>query len=229
MPERNGALIGASAGIGFAVLGLLATFLYPQPPRIDSSATTILAWAHDHRAGIAAGMILGVFASLLFVWFAVCIQRRLNAEGNDFLGSVAFGSGIGYAALVALGSLPAATLVFMEGQPGGITDGDVVRLLLDLYQIVYAPATGLIGVFLLAVGLSALRSSAFSRWLGWLSMVMGVLCAVEIVPIMINSSYHPGGWAVIGWGTAVGSLLVPVVLCVEIIRRPEPVRSLVVS
>lgn len=214
------ALVGAWTGIGFVVLGLLATFLYPQPPRIDSAPAAILEWARQNRTGIATGMILGVFASLLFIWFAVYIRQRLANTGNDFLGAVAYGSGIAYAAFVALGSLPAATLVFMDGQPGRITDGDVARLLLDLYQVLYAPATGLIAVFFLAVGAVAIATKVFASWLGWLTIAMGVLCGVETVPTMINSTYHPGGWAVLGWGTAVGSLVVLLIICVEILRRP---------
>jgi hypothetical protein len=172
-------------------------------------------------------MILGVFASLLFIWFAVYIRQRLASNGNEFLGSVAYGSGIAYAVFVALGSLPAATLVFMDGQPGRITDGNVTRLLLNLYQILYAPATGLIAVFFLAVGAVAVATSAFSSWLGWLTIIMGVLCGVETVPTMINSTYHPGGWAVLGWGTAVGSLVVLLIICVEILRRTvEPAAPL---
>ena len=220
MTDQREALVGACAGIGFVVLGLLATFLYPQPPRIDSVPSVILRWAHQHRPGIAAGMLLGVFAGLLFVWFAVYVQRRLATSGEAFLGSVAHGSGIAYAAFVALGSLPAATLVFMDGQPGGITDSNVVRLLLDLYQIRYAPATGLIAVFFFAVGISALSAGVFSRWLGWVTIVMGVLCVIETAPVLVNSSYHAGGWTEIGWVSAVGSLIVPLVMCIEILRRP---------
>jgi hypothetical protein len=58
---------------------------------------------------------------------------------------------------------------------------------------------------------------------------MGLLCLVETVPTMINSSYHPGGWAVVGWGAAVGSLIVLLVLCVEILRRPRPETRVVVT
>lgn len=223
------ALIGALAGIGFVLFGLMGTFLYPQPPRIDSASGVILRWVHSHRSGIAAGMIVSVFAALLFVWFAVYMQRRLVAAGEDFLGSVAYGSGIAYAAFVALGALPAATLVFMDGQRGGLSDGDVVRLLLNLYQILYAPATGLIAVFFVAVGLAALWSGVFSKWLAWATLVMAAICLVEVVPIMINSSYHPGPWAVLGWAGAVGSLLVPLAMCIEILRgstrRQSPVAA----
>ena len=90
-PANSEALIGATTGIGFVLLGLLATFLYPQPPRIDSAPSTVLRWVHGHRTGITTGMILGVFASLLFIWFPVYMQRRLAAAGRDFLGSVAYG------------------------------------------------------------------------------------------------------------------------------------------
>lgn len=219
--RRAEARIGAWTGIGFVLLGLLATFAYPQPPRIDSPAATILRWVHGHRAGIDLGMTMGVFASFLFVWFAAYLRRRLDGAGRPFLGDVVYGSGIAYAVLIALGSLPAATLVFMDGQPGGVGDASVTRLLLDLYQVLYAPATGLIGVLFLAVGLAALGTGTFSRWLAWLAVVMGILCAIETVPIIVNSTYHPGGWQVLGWLTAVGSLLVIVPMGVEILRRPS--------
>lgn len=221
--DRRWRVASGWAGIGFVVMGLLATFAYPQPPRIDSSPTRILAWAHAHRTGIYVGMLMGILGSLLFVWFAAGLRRRLDAREADYLGSVVYGSGIAYAVFVALGSLPAATLVFMDGQPGGISDGSVVRLLLDLYQVLYAPATGLIGVLFVAVGLAAIGTAAFPHWVGWLAMVMGILCVIETVPILINSSYHPGGWQVLGWVTAVGSLLVIIPLSVDVIRaEPKP-------
>lgn len=222
--ERSWALVGGWAGIGFVLLGLLATFAYPQPPRIDSPPRVILSWAHGHRTGIYLGMLMGVFASLLFLWFVACLRRRLDSTGNEFLGSVVYGSGIAYAVFVALGSLPAATLVFMDGQPGGLTTGSVVRLLLDLYQVLYAPATALIGVLFVALGLASLTTSVFPRWLGWLAIVMGGLCVIETVPILINSSYHPGGWQVVGWIAAVGSLLVIIPVCVVILRSAGEAR-----
>ncbi|HMC39927.1 MAG TPA: hypothetical protein VKI19_09720 [Acidimicrobiales bacterium] len=214
--------IGAWAGLAFVVLGVLSTFFYPQPPRIDSSPAVMLRWAHHHRGGIDAGMIMGVLAALPFVWFAVTMKQRLEERGGRFLGSAAFGAGVAYAVYVGLASLPAATLVYMDGQPGSITDGDIVRLMMDWYMILYAPAMGLLGVFLLTAGLAGLRAGAFTRATSCIAAGMGVLCAVETVPIMVNSSYHPGGWAVFGWGTTIGSLLVVALLAVELLRSARP-------
>ena len=221
-PERTWARVGAWSGIVFVLLGLGATFLYTQPPRIDSSPATMLHWAHTHRAGIDAGMILAVFGSAVIIPFVVALRRRLTASGDDFFGSVAFGAGLGYAVMVGLGALPLATLIFMDGQPGGITDGNMVRFLVDSYQIIYAPATVMVGALLLVSGSASVRSNVFATWVGWAAIVIGAICAVETVPIMINSSYHPGPWAVVGWIAAVGSLLVILVLCIEMLRRPDP-------
>ena len=75
--ERHWAMLGGWAGIGFVLLGLLATFAYPQPPRIDSAPAVILRWAGGHRTGIYVGMLMGVFASLLFLWFVAALRRRI--------------------------------------------------------------------------------------------------------------------------------------------------------
>ena len=215
-------MAGGLSGIGFMLLGLGATFLYTQPPRIDSTPAIMLRWAHTHRAGIDAGMILQVFAAAAFIPFAVELKRRLVKTGDDFLASVAYAGGIGYAVAIGLGALPLATLIFMDGQPGGITDGNMVRFLVDSYQLIYAPATVLIGLLLVTTGWAALRTKVFPTWIGWYSIALGVLSAVETVPIMINSSFHPGPWRVVGWTATVGSLLAVLLMCIDILRRPDP-------
>jgi hypothetical protein len=219
--QKDGsAMVGGWTGIGFVVTALLASFLYEQPPSLDLPPHVILEWAHEWRTGISVAMIMGVFASLLFLLFATYMHRRLADAGEDFLGSVVFGSGMLYAAFVGLTSLPPAILVFMDRQPGGITDGDVVRLLIDLSQIIYAPGTGLIGVFLLAVGMATLRAGVFSRWIGWTAIVMGLLCVAYIVPSMVNTGWHRG-WAVLLYTSGPGQTVVVLILCVAILRRRE--------
>lgn len=210
---------GAWAGVAFVVLGVVSTFLYTQPPRLDSPPATMLRWVRDHRSGIDAGMIMGVFAALPLVWFVVSTKLRLEERAGQFLAWVAFGSGIAYAVFVGLDSLPAATLVYIDGQRGGIIDAGIARLLMDLYVILYAPGIGLLGVFLVALGLAGVgHGGAFSRVTSWACLVMGPLCALEVVPIMVNSSYHPGGWAVLGWGTTIGSLVVVLAVAIELTR-----------
>src|ERR1700676_4794745 len=139
MDERTWERIGAFAGVAFVVLMLLATFLYPQQPRIDSSPAKTLAWIHGHRTGIQTGMILGVFAAGLFVWFAAHLRHVLTrAEGGaERLAPLVFGSGVAVAVMGLVATFPTALLAFMDAQPGGIQDANIVRMLGDLNQVIF--------------------------------------------------------------------------------------------
>ncbi|MGP0077774.1 hypothetical protein, partial [Mycobacterium sp.] len=68
--------MGAVSGGAFVVLSVLSTFLYPYPPAIDSDPAGILEWAHPHRVGIQAGMVLGAFTGALFVVFVAPLRDR---------------------------------------------------------------------------------------------------------------------------------------------------------
>jgi hypothetical protein len=219
--EDRSAKVGGWAGIGFVVSAWSASFLYVQPPRIDSSPRVILEWAHKYRATISIGMVMGIFASLLFVLFVTSIHRRLADAGEDFLGSVVYGSGILYVAFSSLATIPWAMLVMMDRQPGGVTDGNVPRLLLDLGQIIYAPGTGLIGLFFLTVGAAAVRAGVFSRWVGWTAIVMGLLDVAYIIPSVVNTGWHIG-WGVLLYASGPGLTIVVLILCIQILRRPPP-------
>ena len=73
--DRTWDRLGALAGLGFIVLTLLATFLYPQQPRVDSAPATTLAWVHNHRSGIQTGMVFGLFGAALLLWFIGHLRR----------------------------------------------------------------------------------------------------------------------------------------------------------
>src|SRR5665213_4561179 len=70
MSERRLGSIGASTGAAFAVLELLAGFIYPQQPRVDGPPAATVAWAHAHRVALQTGMIFGLTAAALLLWFA---------------------------------------------------------------------------------------------------------------------------------------------------------------
>jgi hypothetical protein len=221
MTQQRDRSVGAWAGIGFVLSAWCASFLYEQPPRIDSRPGVILDWAHQYRVTISIGMVMGLVGSLLFLLFATGLQRRLADAGEDFLGSVVYGSGVLYVAFSGLATIPWAMLVMMDRQPGGVTNDNVPRLLMDLGQIIYAPGTGLIGLFFLAVGVAALRAGVFSRWVGWLAILMGVLDVVYIVPSVVNTGWHIG-WGVLLYVSGPGLTVVVLILCIQVLRRPEP-------
>ncbi len=60
MRDRRLETVGAATGAAFAVLELLAGFIYPQQPRIDGPPAATVAWAHAHRVALQTGMIFGL-------------------------------------------------------------------------------------------------------------------------------------------------------------------------
>jgi MFS family permease len=220
MEERSWERLGAFAGIAFVVLSLLAAFLYPQEPRIDSSAATTLAWVHNHRTAIQAGMILGVFAAGIFVWFVGHLQHALHRaeRGAETLAPIVFGSGLAAGILGALGAVPLGLLAFMDAQPGGLQDATVVRMLADLGVVLYGAGVVMTAVFFAALGWAVLRRELRGGWLGWVSLMVAALNALAVVTSMSFSTYHGAGWGVPGWGAYLGGLVVVLAVAIGMLR-----------
>jgi hypothetical protein len=223
MVEQTWRRIAAGAGIAFVLLSVLSTFLYPQPPSIDSNPAAVLEWVRAHRIGLQVGMVLGVFTGATFTFFVAALRHRLDAVSSRILGSALYGSGIAFSAVYALGVLPIAGLFFIDGQPGGFGEGTVVRLLFDLNQMMFAPAMALGVVFLLTVGIGILDTRAFSRLLGWAAIVVSVPMALVVYTALTHSSYHAGGWTIIGWFAFIGFLVVILWMSLAMIRAPKTV------
>jgi hypothetical protein len=231
MGNRSAQRVGAATGPVFVVLTLLSAFIYPQQPRIDSPAATTIGWAHEHRVALQVGMILGLFAAGLLLWFVCNLQGVVDRGGpdTDSFGPMVFGAGIAVAIVSALAALPIALLAFMEAQPGGITDPSIVRLLGDLNQVLFAVSSLMTGVFALALGLSVLRGELrLPSWIGGLSVVVAALNGVAVWVAVTFSSYHGKGWNVVAFGAFIGFLVVVLSTSVALLRRdgaPAPAPS----
>jgi hypothetical protein len=215
--------VGAISGLVYVVLVLLAGFLYPQQPRIDSAPATTLAWVHDHRVALQLGMIFGLFAAGVFLWFAGYLRYVLNrAEGGaESLSPIVFGSGIAIAVVSAIAALPIALLAFMDGQSGGVQDPSVVRMLGDLNQVLFAASCAVTAVFLCSLGLAMLSREVAKPWLGWASLVIAVLNGISIWIALTFSSYHGRGWTLIAFGAFLGFAAIVVVTSASLLRdRP---------
>ena len=198
--------VGAISGVVYVVLVLLSGFLYPQQPRIDSAPATTLAWVHGHRVAIQVGMILGLVAAGVFLWFAGFLRHVLqHAEGGaELLSPIVFGSGVAFAVVSAVAALPMALLAFMEGQAGGIQDPTVVRMLGDLNQVCFAASCAVAAVFLGSLGMAMLYREVAAPWLGWACLVVAVFNGVSIWIAVTFSSYHGKSWTPVAFGAFIG-------------------------
>ena len=228
MGNRSLERLGAASGLAFVVLSLLSAFIYPQQPASDSSATTTLAWVHDHRMALQAGMIVALFAAGVLVWFAaylrVTITRREDGHG-EMLGAVVFGGGIALAVISALAALPTALLAFMDSQKAGISDAGIVRMLGDLNTVLFSAASVMTAVFLAAIGLALIDRELGVPWLGWVALVVAALNGVAVWIEVTFSSYHGKAWNAVGWGAFIGFLAVVLITSVVRLTRRDAVAA----
>jgi hypothetical protein len=220
---------GAASGIAFVVLQLGGTFLYPQQPRIDSSAATTMKWVHDNRTALQIGCVSALFAVIALIWFVGHLRRVLeHSEGHSETASpMVFGSGIALAAVYGVGVVPLALFSIMDAQQGGLHDTSLIRMLGDLGQVLYAPAAALSAAFMFALGVALLRRELVAPWLGYVAIVVAACNLVGVVTSVSFSTYHAGGWLVVGWGAYVGFIAVVLVASISLLRRPESARSAV--
>ena len=224
MGHRAVGRVGAATGLVFVVLSLLAGFVYPQQPRNDSPAATTMAWVHGHRVSLQVGMLFGLFAAGVLLWF-VGILRNLFDEDDHrghSLAPMVFGAGIAVALVSALAALPIALLAYMDAQPLGLTDQGVVRMLGDLNTVLFAASSIMTAVFLLALGLAFLRRELPApSWLGWLSLIVAALNAVVVWVAVTFSTYHGKAWNGVGFGAFIGYLVVVLITSVLLMARPR--------
>lgn len=229
MNDRTFERIGAFSGLAFVVLAVLSGFIYPQQPRVDATPAATLAWVHDHRTALQAGMIFDFFAAGVLVWFAGYLHRVLSRaeDGVESLAPIVLGSGIAVAVTTALAALPTTVMAFMEAQPGGLTDLSLVRMLGDLNTIFFSATSVMTAVFLCALGLAMVRGEVARPWIGWLSLVVAAFNALAVWIGVTFSSYHGKGWLVVGWGAYVGFIVVMLVTSASLLRqrRSAPVGS----
>lgn len=220
--DRRLGTFGAATGVAFAVLELLAGFIYPQQPRVDGPPAATVAWAQAHRVALQTGMIFGLVAAGLLVWFAGYLYTRI-ASGEPGRASVApmvLGAGLATAVLAAVAAVPIALLAFMVGQPPGVPDPTVVRLLADLNTVLYGGTAILTAAFLVAIGVTVLRSELSApRWLGWLSLVVAAFNAITVWMVITFTTYHGKWWNIVAFGAYIGFVVVMLSLGVTMLRN----------
>lgn len=232
MGDRRLSAFGAATGTVFAVLEVLAGFIYPQQPRIDGPPAATVAWAHDHRVALQLGMIFGLAAAGMLLWFAAYVTTRMDRVpgAGPALRPMVLGGGIATAVVAAVAAIPIALLAFMVGQAPGIPDPTVVRLLADLNTVFFAVNCTMTGLFLVALGLAVLRAELPTpRWIGWLSLPVAAANAVTVWVVLTFTTYHGKGWNVVAFGAYIGFAVVVAGLSVTLFRHRDVEDALAVA
>lgn len=225
MTETRWERIGAGTGLAYVVLSVLATVLYPQQPALDDSSEALLHWAQASRPGIATGMVLGLPAAALFVWFSAHLQTVLSTrdKGAEVLTPVVYGAGLAVAFVSLISTVPYLLLLMLDSQPEGIS-GETVRMLSNLGAVNFSALCAMVVLFLIGLAIAALRGIILTRWLGILALVAAV-CNTIALPIGATfGTNHGVVWTGLGWSGMTTFMVFLVATSIVMLRGPEAVR-----
>ena len=196
---RGWSRLAPLTGVVFAGLIAAAFAVGGNTPNSDASAQRVVSFYEAHRHSQIASALLIAYAVLFGLFFGAALRSYLRARSDSdgvitlgFAGVVVFGIGAGTLAGLnfAAADVPGKIAATAE-QSLNVLQNDVFFVFL----------IGL-AVFLLGNGLAIVHTAALPRWLGWVSVALGI---VAVTPI---------GWFVL-YGLMVWLVVVSVLIFVR--------------
>ncbi len=174
----------ALAGLAYAALSLVATYLLLRAPRASTSGTD-LAWYADegNQRSTALGLNLMALGTIAFLWFVAVIRRRVGERENRFFGTVFLGSAL----LLAGVRMVAGIMMAAPAMSGYLLDVEPDLQSVGLWQAAGLSTATVVGtrleaVFMISTTTVGRLSEALPTWLIWLGYLGGSILALAPLP-----------------------------------------------
>ncbi len=193
-------------GVAFIVVAIIGLVVAGEPKSADEPLKEIVGYYVDNKDSIQIGAVLGVAAGVLLIFFGAYLRGVLRAAAGpvEALSLVSF---VGLA-IVALGFAIDGTISFALAEAADDIDPVAVQSLQALWDNDFLPI--MLGVisFLMATGISVIRSGVLPRWLGWVMVALAIIGATPI-----------------GFAAAIGTALLVLVLSIMLAVRARSAAS----
>jgi hypothetical protein len=158
------------------VLFVVGSVFVATEPSTNASTASILHYYRTHKSQVTiSGLLIPpavVFGLIWFSYLRTWLQRR---DVDPRWGTVTFAGGILFA---VTGGVVAGVLIALSDSPHhlGASSAQTLNFLQsDLPSMLASMAMGVMGI---AAGIAMLKSSLLPTWLGWVSVVVGILSVV---------------------------------------------------
>ena len=176
----------------FGLIFTVAVFGSGSTPDANAGPAKVLKYWTDHDGQQIAWSIAGVVATVFFIWFAGTLRSRLiEAEGGTGrLAATAYAGAV----LFAAGLLAALGINFTVADTAGDLTPAATQALSALSSDFFFPLVGGVALLYLPTAVATLRCGALPRWLGWVSLVMGLVAFTPVgwVPFLLT-----GVWTIV--------------------------------
>jgi hypothetical protein len=174
--ERMARWMGPLA-TAFLVSMVLGFFVFASsPPDQNASAASVIAYYQAHGTAALAGIYIIGVGLVLLTFFVSALRIALTEAGGGhaWLPTAAFAGGILFIGGFAVTGITHFVLI----QASHNSRADMVRSLNFIDNNNQVPLFIGLSVLALATGAAILTGSTLPAWLGWLSIVIGVLPAI---------------------------------------------------
>lgn len=158
------------AGVLFTVVFVIGFLTSGETPDTEATGQEVIS-NYDDSGQIFISMFGLVICAVLFMFFAGALRSHLRTGGADWLASTAFGGAVVYT--VGLGLFAMSQIALIDaadlGQP------EVAQALNIIDNDNFFPTVIGLAVVLIATGWHVLATRSLPAWLGWVSVVLGVL------------------------------------------------------
>jgi uncharacterized membrane protein len=165
------------AGVGFFILAFVGNVIPGEQPDFLDDPREYADYFVDKSDQVLVGMNLALVSLVLLIWFLGTLRRRLlrGETGDGQFSVVAYGAGLVATALIAAGFALFALAGLRAGEDDAINP-DIAATLADAASVLIGLAAPVAEATLLfATAVVVLRWRSLPPWLGWLSLVLGVV------------------------------------------------------
>ena len=205
---RKTAWIAPLTGVLFVAVSLVSFAIVGEPPDVkEDSVQEIVAFYSDNSDSIQLGSALAALAGALAVIFGAYVRTVIRAGGDEheLLSLVAFAGTIA----LGLGIAIDGTINFAIADAIDELEPAAAQALLALWNNDFLPMLMGMVLFLVAIGISAVRGALLPTWIGWLAIVLAI---AALTPV--------GFVAFIG-----GAVLIVVLSIILTLRTRTPARA----
>jgi hypothetical protein len=181
------------AGVGFFLLALLGNVLPGEAPDFLDDPQKYADYFVDKSDQVLVGMNVGLVSLILLIWFLGSLRRRLlrGEDGDGQFSAVAYGAGLVATALIAAGFALFALAGLRAGEDDAINP-DIAATLADASSALIGLAAPVAEATLLfATAVVVLRWRSLPLWLGWLSVVLGVVGIIGPISWLLGYFLFP--------------------------------------
>lgn len=160
---------------GLLFVGLLAASLVigGEPPSADDSVADVLAYWRGDDSEVKLSTILGMYSLVAFLWFLGTLRAALRSAegGTGRLATTAHSGGI----VLAVAAAISLAIQYATAETADAVPTQVTQTLSALNSEFFIPFPIGLGVLLLATAVATLRYGPLPKWLGWVSLILGVI------------------------------------------------------